>query len=324
MKNVKGAFEFLNFKTTNPEEFQSIISQELTPIEQVEPMGKDFHADFKAYTFGQLFFTRVQFPDGISLIPIPGEKWLFLELPLSGQLQLRYRGRDISFDQNSTYSIVSNEPILYRYQENAKHTTVGIDKQMLTACAQKLVNGQEEREFTFHPQLFGETSETASFRRYLEFISQELVRGKSLFSYPLIATEIQNTICSMVLTLFDNNYLSLETKLEEACLPAYVMRARDYIENHLGDPVSLADVTAAAGVHVNTLLKGFKQHYEISPIAYLKRKRLELAHRILLAADPLTTSVATSATEVGFFHFGRFAHDYYQFFGELPSETLKR
>ncbi len=79
MKNTKGTVELLNFKTTNPEEFQSIISQEFTPIEQVEPMGKEFHADFKAYKVGQLFFTRVHFPDGISLIPIPGEKWLFLE-----------------------------------------------------------------------------------------------------------------------------------------------------------------------------------------------------------------------------------------------------
>ena len=324
MKNIKGTVELLHFKTTNPEELQSIISQKFTTIEHVEPIGKEFYADYRAYAVGQMVITRDKFPQGISVIPIPEEKWLFLEIPLSGQIQLKYRGKDILVDHNSTYLIATDEPIHYRFQENTGHTTVGIDKQMLNAYAQKLVNGQEEREFTLHPQLFGKTSETASFRRYLEFISQELVRGGSLFNSPLIATEIQNTIFSMLLTLSDNNYLPLEKQLEEACLPAYVKQARDYIEAHLGDPVSLADITAAAGVHVTTLLKGFKQHYEISPIAYLKQKRLELAHRILLAADPLTTSVAEVATEVGFFHFGRFAHNYYQLFGELPSETLKR
>ena len=324
MKNVKRTFEFLNFKTSNPEELQSIISQDFTTIKQVEPVGKEFYADYRAYAVGQLVFTRDKFPYGISVIPIPEEKWLFLEIPLSGQLQLRYRGRDILYDYNSTYLITSDQPIHYTFQENTRHITIGIDKQMLTAYAQKLVNRQQEQKFTFYPQVLGRTSEATSFRRYLEFISQELLRGGSLFNSPLIATEIQNTIFSMLLSLSDNNYLPLENQLEESCLPAYVRLARDYIESYLELPLSLADITAAAGVHVTTLLKGFKQHYEISPIAYLKQKRLEAAHRTLLAGDPLTTSVTEVATQWGLFHLGRFARDYRQLFGELPSETLTR
>ena len=320
----QGVVELLNFKTTKPEELQSIISQKFTTIKQLEPMGKEFQADYRAYTVGQLIFTRDKFPQGISVIPIPGEKWLFLEIPLSGQIQLGYRGKDISFDYNSTYLIASDEPIHYRFQENSNHITVAIDKQLLNAYAQKLVNGRQERELTLHPQLLRRSQEAGSCRRYLEFISQELVRGGSLFNSPLIATEIQNTIFSMLLTLSHNNYLPIDTQLEEACLPAYVRQARDYIEANLDQSVSLADVTAAAGVHVATLLKGFRQHYEISPMAYLKRQRLEAARRTLLAAEPLTTSVTEVATQWGFFHLSRFARDYRQLFGELPSETLKR
>ena len=324
MKNVRGTVELLNFKTTNPEELQSIISQEFTHIEQVEAIGKKFHAEYKAYIVEQLIITRDKFPHGISVIPIPEEKWLFLEIPLSGQIQLKYRGKDISVDHDSTCIIATDEPIHYRFQENTSHITLGIDKQILNAYAQKLVNGQKERELILHPQLLWTTPEAASFRRYLEFISQELVRGGSLFNSPLVATEIQNTIFSMLLALSDNNYLPLETQLEEACLPAYVRQARDYIEANLDHPVSLADITAAAGVHFTTLLKGFKQHYAISPMAYLKQKRLEAARRTLLAAESLTTSVTEVATQWRFFHLGRFARDYCQIFGELPSETLKR
>ena len=324
MIDSQGTVELLNFKTTNPEELQSIISQKFTLIEQVEPMGKEFQADYRAYAVGQLIFTRNKFPYGISVTPIPGEKWLFLEMPLSGQLQLKYRGKDISLDYNSTYIIASDEPIHYRFQGNSNHITVAIDKQMLNAYAQKLVNGQQERELTLHPQLLWRTPEAASFRRYLVFISQELGRGGSLFHSSLIVTEMQNTIFSMLLSLCDHNYLPLEKQLEEACLPAYVRQAREYIDANLDQPVSLADITAAAGVHVTTLLKGFRQHYEISPIAYLKRQRLEAARRTLIAAEPLTASVTEVATQWGFFHLGRFARDYRQFFGELPSETLKQ
>ena len=115
MKNAKGTAELLNFKTTHPEELQSSISQKFTPMELIEPMGTEFYADFRAYAVGQSIFARGQFPHGISVIPIPEEKWLFLELPLSGQLQLGYRGKDISCDHNSTYLIASDEPIHYRF-----------------------------------------------------------------------------------------------------------------------------------------------------------------------------------------------------------------
>ncbi len=324
MLSGKGAVELLKIETIEPKEFQSIISQKFTPLEQLEPIQKKFCADYKIYTVARLIFTRAKFKHGISVLPIPRKRLFFLELPLSGQLQLSYRGRDISFSHNSTYLIASDEPVLYRYQENANHITVGIDKDLLNAYAQKLVNGQQERELTLHPQLLWRTPAAASFRGYLEFITRDLVRGGSLFNSPLIATEVQNTIFSMLLSASDNNYLPLETQLEEACLPAYVRQARDYIEANLDRQVSLADITDAAGVHVTTLLKGFKQHYEISPIAYLKQKRLEAAYRTLLAAEPLTISVAQVATQWRFFHLSRFARDYRQLFGELPSETLKR
>ena len=98
----KGTVELLKFKTSNPEELQSIVSQKFTSIELLEPKGKEFHADYRAYAVGQVIITRDKFLHGISVIPIAGEKWLFLELPLSGQIQLSYRGRDISFHQNST------------------------------------------------------------------------------------------------------------------------------------------------------------------------------------------------------------------------------
>jgi AraC family transcriptional regulator, ethanolamine operon transcriptional activator len=53
-------------------------------------------------------------------------------------------------------------------------------------------------------------------------------------------------------------------------------------------------------------------------------RRLNEARRALKAAHGTAVTVAEVAMGNGFFHFARFAKDYFQQFGELPSATLGR
>ena len=57
---------------------------------------------------------------------------------------------------------------------------------------------------------------------------------------------------------------------------------------------------------------------------YLRRRRLELAHRALRAANPHEDTVAEIAMRYGFWELGRFAGTYRARFGEPPSATLRR
>jgi transcriptional regulator GlxA family with amidase domain len=82
----------------------------------------------------------------------------------------------------------------------------------------------------------------------------------------------------------------------------------------------------ASKVHasVRTLEQGFRKHMDTSPMAYLRRTRLQRAHRDLQLADPSATTVRRTANLWGFQHLGRFAQCYRDVFGELPVETLRR
>ncbi|MEV4019394.1 AraC family transcriptional regulator [Nonomuraea angiospora] len=105
--------------------------------------------------------------------------------------------------------------------------------------------------------------------------------------------------------------------------PAVVRRASRYCEDHAGEPISLADIAAAARVSVRTLQLGFREHLQTTPMAYLRSVRLAHAHADLLRiAD---TGCQTTVTEValrwGFPHLGRFAALYRQTYGRLPSST---
>ena len=104
----------------------------------------------------------------------------------------------------------------------------------------------------------------------------------------------------------------------------HLERAEDYIRTNLKNPFSLLDLTKAAGTSPSTLLRTFNTRRGLSPMQYLKRLRLQAVRRSLLAADPRIDSVGRVATEFGFRQLGRFAADYRQVYGELPSVTLRR
>jgi hypothetical protein len=62
----------------------------------------------------------------------------------------------------------------------------------------------------------------------------------------------------------------------------------------------------------------------MGPIRFLALRRMHLAHRALLHADPSEATVTDIVTNRGLWEFGRFSEVYRELFGELPSETLLR
>jgi AraC-like DNA-binding protein len=108
-----------------------------------------------------------------------------------------------------------------------------------------------------------------------------------------------------------------------AILPGDVVRALDWLRAHLGEPVDLETLAQVAGVPPRTLESHFRQFLGTTPLGWVRQARLALARRKLLQAGP-QDSVTAVALSSGFSQLGRFAAQYRQRFGELPSETLRR
>ncbi|WP_282433594.1 helix-turn-helix domain-containing protein [Okeania hirsuta] len=69
---------------------------------------------------------------------------------------------------------------------------------------------------------------------------------------------------------------------------------------------------------------GFKDLFGVSPMRYLKIRRLNAVRQRLKASEPENCSIVFLANEFGFYCPSHFTRDYKAMFGELPSETLAK
>ena len=94
------------------------------------------------------------------------------------------------------------------------------------------------------------------------------------------------------------------------------------MDAHARECIRLSDLCVASECCERTLRQAFRECYGTSPMAFLKRLRLQGLRRDLRDAGPHSTTVLDLALRWGFWHLGHLGRDYKSFFGETPGETL--
>ena len=90
----------------------------------------------------------------------------------------------------------------------------------------------------------------------------------------------------------------------------------------MGDEqVYTEDLCRAAGVSERTLRNVFYEHFGIAPHRYLMIARLNRVRAAIREAAPGDT-ISSICADAGIWDFGRFAHQYRELFGVLPSQHL--
>jgi AraC-like DNA-binding protein len=162
------------------------------------------------------------------------------------------------------------------------------------------------------------------WRSTVGFVNRELLAEEPALAEPLLADQAMRTLVAAALAVFPNTTMAGARQAAGGAAPAALRRAVDFIETNAHRPIGLTEVAAASRVGPRALQQGFARHYETSPIGYLRTVRMERAHRELQAADPGSgATVAEIAARWGFGKPGRFAADYRQRYGQLPSRTLR-
>ena len=86
--------------------------------------------------------------------------------------------------------------------------------------------------------------------------------------------------------------------------------------------LSVPELCSKTGVSQRTLEYAFQEHFNLTPISFIKKLRIHSIRRKLLTADSSELTIADTAHQFGIYDMGRFASIYKKNFGELPSQTL--
>lgn len=96
----------------------------------------------------------------------------------------------------------------------------------------------------------------------------------------------------------------------------YLLRAKDFVDAHYAEPITVDDLAAAAGLSRAHFSRMFTRTFGESPRSYLQTRRLERAAALLRYTD---RSVADIAVLVGLRSVGSFTTSFARVYGRPPA-----
>ncbi|WP_193597442.1 helix-turn-helix transcriptional regulator [Microbacterium sp. YJN-G] len=123
------------------------------------------------------------------------------------------------------------------------------------------------------------------------------------------------------LSTFHSTFLDAAMREPRFAGTSVVRRAVAYMDEHAQEPITLEDVAEAAHISTRGLQYAFRRALDTTPTEYLRKVRLDGAHRELQTAEP-GSSVTEIARRWGFGNPSRFTTTYRQVYGRHPRATL--
>jgi len=192
-----------------------------------------------------------------------------------------------------------------------------LDARLEAMSGCELMEKSEQRIFHPHPELMSRLLK-------LHHAVGKLARDTpDILQLPEVLRALENELIHvMVRCLADA--VDAKTSTRGRRHDAIIARFEDFLAANPDRPLYLTEICAAVGVAERTLRAACEEHLGMGPIRFLTLRRMHLAHRALLRADPSTSTVTRIMTDHGFWELGRFSVSYRALFGEPPSATLRR
>lgn len=159
---------------------------------------------------------------------------------------------------------------------------------------------------------------------FVEYTSAAMTRESSMLDSPIVRTSAFAHLVGMLLETFPNTIIDdAHEASRPTATPSSVRRAMEFIDQNAHLPITVEEIARESRLSIRALQYAFSRHEGTTPVAYLRRARLDGAHVELREADPTAgATVSEIAVRWGFANAGRFATHYREAYGVLPKQTL--
>lgn len=212
------------------------------------------------------------------------------------------------------------DQIELKFDAGFEHLALIADPKAVTTKLSALIGAPLKDPLRFSGETdFGQPPAN-SLRRLVRFLADELNSSESQMP-PAVLAEWEQLLTLCFLHGSQHNYSHLLHGSPRPVAPWQVRCAEDYIEANWDQPLTVESLALATGTSVRSVFHSFRESRGYSPMRFLKQVRLKHA-RAMLQRPNANTTVTDVAYVCAFNNLGHFAKDYFQVFGERPSETL--
>ncbi|GBG37003.1 AraC family transcriptional regulator [Mycobacterium montefiorense] len=211
-----------------------------------------------------------------------------------------------------------------RWAAGTQMLGVKLDRNAVDNALSDALGRQVTSQVDFAPNVAMTTPAGRGWISMLLLFYEQISRPDSLFNQPLVGLPFADGLIRGFLLAADHPDREAVAAAAPRPAPRTIRAALDIIEAEAHLPLTISALATRTHVSVRSLQQGFRDHLDVSPMAYLREVRLRRAHQALLDSDPSSVTVSSIAFRWGFTNPGRFATAHAERYGEPPSETLRR
>lgn len=316
------------FYSEDVREASKLMGRALSPLtlrvadEHLAGFGASLHG-VRLRNVSMLYFD-LHVPASID-IPLHGN-YFAVHMPMNGSALASHRGK--TFEANSICSLVSSpgHSLTMQLDMDSPQLVIRIEEPVMAAYLTRVMGRSLQHPLAFEPE-FDLTSEAAMrWHAAVQLIHTEVFHAGSLVNRGHGIGAVEDLVMSSLLHLQPSNYVAEFTSPGRADKRGAVVQAAiDYLDDHLAEHITMSSVADAVHMSVRAVQQGFHEQLGMTPMTYVRERRLERVHEELMDATPADGVTVTAVAERwGFHHLGSFGSEYRKRWGESPSQTLRR
>ncbi len=316
------------FYTEDADEASELVGKALAPnrLTLGQVGASEFAASMHGVRFREVSLLYLDLHVAATLdIPRCG-RYYAVHMPMNGRAVGTVGGKR-EFEANTIRALVTNpaDELRIRFDHDSPQLIVRIEQDALERYLTRLSGRMMTQRLNFAPSLDLTSDAATRWHGSVQLLHTEVFYQGSLVHDGIGIGPLEEFLMSSLLMIQPSTYREQLTRSAAAPGRRAVRQALDFMERHLSEPLTMTDIATHVGVSVRSIQQGFRDERGVTPMAWLRDRRLERVREELTDADTGDGVTVTAVAERwGFSHLGSFAAFYKKRWGESPSQTLQR